>query len=389
MSDMPDNIPFNLDADDALDAEDDEAFDFSPLLPGQTAEHIVRSEESGWRLDLFLAHYYPQYSRVLLRKVIQAEGVAVDGKHGKPAFRLKPGQKVTFTLPELPRESPIPEDIPLEVLFEDDDLAVINKPANMVVHPSRGHWAGTLVGALAFRYAGKLSSVRGPGRPGIVHRLDRDTSGAILIAKNDAIHAQLAGLFETKKIHKEYFAIVSGAVNVDRDLIDLPIGHHPKNREKMRIARDDPEAKSAQTYFEVIERFRGFSTVRALPRTGRTHQIRVHLAHVGTPVLCDKLYGGMAQLTLGEIAGRRGEPLSGQTPEETEAFAEVLLARQALHARRLTFEHPVTRQEIVVEAPLPNDMRQTLEAIKASRPTGSAPFLRPRGSAPFLRSRAE
>lgn len=357
-------------SDDDFDLDfdfDEEETDFSPLKPGETAELTVRPSESGWRLDLFLAHYFPSYSRVLLRKAIQAEGVAVDGRHGKPAFRLKPGQKVTFTLPELPRESPIPEDIPLEVLYEDDELAVINKPANMVVHPSRGHWAGTLVGALAFRYAGKLSSVRGPGRPGIVHRLDRDTSGAILIAKNDLIHAKLAGLFESKKIQKEYFAIVSGAISADRDLVDLPIGHHPKNREKMRIARDDPEAKSALTFFEVIERFRGFSTVRALPKTGRTHQIRVHLAHLGTPVLCDKLYGGLAQITRGEIAGRRGEPLAAGSEEESDSFAEVLLDRQALHARKLTFEHPATKKEIIVEAPLPADMQQTLDAIRQWR----------------------
>lgn len=147
--------------------------------PGQTMTRTVEDSQSGWRLDLFLAHFYPQYSRVLIRRAIQAEGVDVSGRHGKPSYRLRPGEVVSFTLPELPRQSPIPEDIPLEILYEDDVLAVINKPANMVVHPSRGHWAGTLVGALAYRYAGQLSTVRGPGRPGIVHRLDRDTSGVI------------------------------------------------------------------------------------------------------------------------------------------------------------------------------------------------------------------
>ncbi|MCR5359956.1 MAG: RluA family pseudouridine synthase [Thermoguttaceae bacterium] len=334
--------------------------------PGDVGVHAVLPEEAGWRLDLYLARLYPQYSRVLLRKAIQAGGVSIDGKGGKPAYRLKPGQRVSFTLPELPREAPVPEEIPLEVLYEDETLAVINKPADMVVHPSRGHWSGTLVSALAFRYD-ELSSVRGPERPGIVHRLDRDTSGVILIAKNNVSHARLADLFQTKKIHKEYFAIVSGVPSFDSDVVDLPIGHHPKNREKMMIARSDPEAKSAVTRFEVLERFRGFSTVRALPQTGRTHQIRVHLAHVGTPVLCDKLYGGFASLTLGEIAGKRGAPAKPHGKDADADFDAPILRRQALHARRLTFTHPETGKEITVEAPIPEDMRRTLEAIRKYR----------------------
>ncbi len=333
--------------------------------PGETEERIVTNDQAGWRLDLFLVFHFPEYSRVLLRKAIQSEGVFVDGKRGKPAFRLVPGQKVIFTLPELPRESPIPEEIPLEVLYEDEDLVVINKPANMVVHPSRGHWSGTLVSALAFRYANQLSTVRGPGRPGIVHRLDRDTSGAILVARNDVAHARLAALFEKKLIHKEYYAIVLGVPNVDRDVVDKPIGHHPTNREKMRIAPNDPEAKSAVTFFEVEERFRGFSTIRAMPRTGRTHQIRVHLAYYGCPVLCDRLYGGRGSITLGEIAGRR--QLISDSPEELAKAEQVLLGRQALHARRLTFPHPETGKEITVEAPLLPDMIQTLEALKKYR----------------------
>lgn len=337
-----------------------------PLSPGDTGSHIVREEESGWRLDLFLTHFYPQYSRVLIRNAIQSDGVLVDGKRGKPAYRLKPGQSVQFTLPDLPRESPIPEEIPLEILYEDDVLAVINKPADMVVHPSRGHWSGTLVSALAYKYADDLSSVRGPERPGIVHRLDRDTSGVILVAKNNQSHAKLADLFQTKKIHKEYFAIVSGVPSFDRDVIDLPIGHHPKNREKMMIARNDPEAKSAVTHLEVLERFRGFSTICARPQTGRTHQIRVHLAHVGTPVLCDKLYGGCASITLGEVAGKRGAPARPRAGE-TADFDTILLGRQALHARRLTFTHPETGEEITVEAPIPADMQAVLDAIRQYR----------------------
>lgn len=340
--------------------------------PGEVATRVVSDAEAGWRLDLFLAAKFPQYSRVLLRKAIQAaDGVAVDGKHGKPSFRLKPGSVVTFRLVEPPRESPIPEDIPLDVLFEDDDMAVINKPSNMVVHPSRGHWSGTLVGALAHRFAGQLSSNRGPARPGIVHRLDRDTSGAIIVAKNDVAHANLAALFEEKRIQKEYFAIVLGVPNVDRDVVDQPIGHHPKFRERMTIAPNDPEAKTAQTFFEVDERFRGFSTIRCLPKTGRTHQIRVHLAHVGCPILCDKLYGGRAAITENELAGIVDRaPRSGKNAADSDAAdagPTPILARQALHARKITFEHPTTRETIVVEAPLPPDMTATLEALRKYR----------------------
>lgn len=329
---------------------------------GDTETLIVSESESGWRLDLFLVAHFPEYSRVLLRKAIQTEAVFVNGKRGKPAFRLVPGQKVDFTLPELPRESPIPEDIPLEILYEDDELLVINKKPDMVVHPSRGHWSGTMVGALAFHFANQLSTVRGPSRPGIVHRLDRDTSGAILVAKNDISHAKLAAQFEKKEIQKEYWAIVLGGPHVDRDIVDLPIGHHPKNREKMRIAPDDPDAKKATTFFEVQERYRGFSVVRALPKTGRTHQIRVHLAHYGCPILCDKLYGGRAAITLGEIRGRNLLP-----DAENEDPNTVLLGRQALHARKITFIHPVTEEKITVEAPLPEDMARVIDALKKYR----------------------
>ncbi len=334
--------------------------------PGEVAKRVVSDAEAGWRLDLFLAAKFPQYSRVLIRKVIQApDGVDVDGKHGKPSFRLKPGSVVSFKLVEPPRESPIPEDIPLDVLYEDDDLAVVNKPADMVVHPARGHWSGTLVGALANRFAGQLSSNRGPARPGIVHRLDRDTSGAIIVAKNDLAHARLAALFEEKRIQKEYFAIVLGTINADREIVDMPIGHHPKYRVKMAIAPNDPEAKPAQTYFETLERFRGFSTVRCLPKTGRTHQIRLHLAHLGCPILCDKLYGGRSTITFDEIAGKHDRSPQAREDETTEPIPA--LARQALHARKITFEHPTTGETLEIEAPIPHDLQQTLDALRLYR----------------------
>ena len=373
---MPSNKPDEADElfeQDELESLDElESFDAAERWaapterPGEVAKRVVSEAEAGWRLDLFLVSKFPQYSRVLIRKAIQAEdGVDVDGIHGKPSFRLKPGSVVSFRLVEPPRESPIPEDIPLDVLYEDDDMAVVNKPADMVVHPSRGHWSGTLVGALAHRFAGQLSSNRGPARPGIVHRLDRDTSGAIIVAKNDVAHANLAALFEEKRIQKEYLAIALGGFNSDREIVDQPIGLHPKFRTRMAIAPDDPDAKPAQTYFEILERFRGFSVVRCLPKTGRTHQIRVHLAYLGCPILCDKLYGGRSEITRYEIAGvhdrspkRKGDDAPAVPP---------ILARQALHARKITFEHPTTREVMTIEAPIPKDMQDVIDALREFR----------------------
>lgn len=327
-------------------------------------QRTVELPESGWRLDLFLTHHFPNYSRTHIRNAIMSGSVLVDSgteneTRGKPSFRLKPGQTVTFFPPEIPRSAPIPEDIPLDILFEDDDLVVINKPPDMVVHPSRGHWSGTLVGALAHHFAGKLSSVRGPERPGIVHRLDRDTSGVILVAKNDQVHAKLAALFEEKRIQKEYFAIVLGRPSLDRDMIDLPIGQHTKYREKMAIRRNDPEAKSAQTFYEVINRYKNFSTLRVLPKTGRTHQIRVHLTHSGFPILCDKLYGGRSLMTAEELEGKKPIALS-----EDAAGGTIVLKRQALHAHRLSFVHPETGQQLEITAPIPPDIQSVVDALE-------------------------
>ncbi len=323
-------------------------------LTEEPVELIVEPGESGWRLDLFLVHYFPAYSRVHLRRVIAAGGVLIDGKGGKPSYRLKTGQRVRAVLPEIPREAPKPEAIPLDVLYEDDWLAVVNKPPGMVVHPARGHWNGTLASALQHRFAGQLSSAGGPSRPGIVHRLDRDTSGAILVAKHDLAHGQLATLFEDRQIEKEYYAIVVGTPERDRDVIDQPIGMHPTQREKMAIRRNDPESKAAETFYEVDERFGGYAAIKVLPKTGRTHQIRVHLSHVGHPILCDRQYGGHSQITRGEIRG-------------TGIDDEVLLDRQALHARRLRLRHPESGETIEVVAPLPEDMERVLRALREYR----------------------
>ena len=323
-------------------------------LSSQPVELTVEAAEAGHRLDAFLASRFLDYSRVHLRRVISAGGVRVDGRGGKPAYRLKAGQRVSVVLPEIPREAPRPENIPLEILYQDEYVAVVNKPPGMVVHPARGHWSGTLASALQFHFGPTLSTSGGVSRPGIVHRLDRDTSGVILVARNEQAHAKLARQFATRSIEKEYFALVCGCPQRDRDFIDCPIGFHPHVREMMAIRHHDSESRPAQTFYEVLERFVGFAAVKLLPKTGRTHQIRVHLNHIGCPVLCDRQYGGRSRITRGEI---RRDP----------ADATVLLERQALHARRLRFLHPATNEPLEVEAPLPDDIAAVLTELRNFR----------------------
>lgn len=313
-------------------------------------ELVVGEPSVGARLDLFLAEKFPTHSRVQLRKAINAATVEVDGRRAKAAHRLRLGERVRLTLPEIPREAPAPENIPLNILYEDGLLAVIDKPPGMVVHPAKGHWAGTLTSALQFHF-NQLSSAGGPTRPGIVHRLDRDTSGVLVVAKTDRAHFALSEQFEQRTVSKEYFAIVVGNPDRDRDVIDLPIGVHPYQREKMAVRRDHSTSRPAETFYEVLERFDGYATVRLVPKTGRTHQLRVHLHSIGCPVLCDKLYGGRSQLTRGQL---QGDPLN----------ADILLDRQALHARRLAIAHPETGERMTFEALLPADIERVLAELR-------------------------
>ena len=322
-------------------------------LRKEPVELRVDSEEAGARLDAYLAAKFPRYSRVQLRRAINKCYVRVDGQLVKAAHRLRPGECVSVLVPDVPRHGTQAEDIPLDVIYEDDALIAVNKPPAMVVHPSRGHWTGTLVAGLVHRFE-QLSQIGGSTRPGIVHRLDRDTSGVIVVAKDDATHMALSAQFERRTVEKEYVAIVSGMPDHDRDLIDQPIGAHPYQRERKAIRALHPTAREAQTFYEVERRFRGFALVRVLPKTGRTHQIRLHLAHIGCPVLCDRLYGGRSQISLGEIV----------TGHEDD---RIVLSRQALHARRLKLAHPVDGRPIEFIAPLPDDMQRVLDNLAEFR----------------------
>jgi 23S rRNA pseudouridine1911/1915/1917 synthase len=314
---------------------------------------MVEPEHAGCRLDVFLARQFPEFSRAHLRRAIDEGGVTLQGKSIKPGRRLKGGELLSIELPDLPRAGPTPENIPLAILYEDEHLAAVNKPPGMVVHPAKGHWSGTLTAALAFHFQ-QLSGAGGPARPGIVHRLDRDTSGVLVVAKTDAAHYALSEQFARRAVEKEYFAVVVGVPELDRDVIDLPIGAHPYQREKMAIRRDHFTSRPAQTKYEVIERFDGLAAVKLNPKTGRTHQIRVHLSAIGHPVLCDKQYGGRSEITRGEIQRQREND-------------EVLLSRQALHAIRLSLAHPVTGATLKFEAPLSDDLSALLAELRAFR----------------------
>jgi 23S rRNA pseudouridine1911/1915/1917 synthase len=309
------------------------------------------------RLSWLSSRRTHRYVWVQLRKVIGAGQVRVNGQGTKVAHRLSAGDRVRVTLPPLNAAGPHPENIAIDVLYEDDAIIVVNKPPGMVVHPARGHWSGTLASALSFHFS-QLSQLGGPTRPGIVHRLDRDTSGVMVVAKSDPVHAALAAQFENRTTEKEYLAITAGVPDRDRDFIELPIGPHPHHREKMAIRAGHPLSREASTFYEVQERWAGFALVKLQPKTGRTHQIRVHLAHLRCPVLCDKLYGGRSEITRGQL--RSGHP----APPPVEGDGEVMLARQALHARRIRLQHPVSGDSIEFEAAVPHDMLAVLTALR-------------------------
>ena len=336
----------------AIDVGDD---DPSSPQPGDEVSLVVGPEAAGERLDVFLVAAFPERSRSFLARAIGNGAVRVDGVSARSSHKLKPGALVRFTVPPPPREGPAAEEIPLAFLHVDEWMAVVDKPAGMVVHPAKGNWKGTLAGALKWHLergpGGGLSTAGGPARPGIVHRLDRDTSGVIVVARTEEAHHALARQFERRTTEKTYLAITQGAPQFDRDEIDLPIGIHPYQREKMAVRHDHPTSREAVTRYEVLERFRSGALVRVTPKTGRTHQIRVHLAAIGCPVLCDGLYSGRSVI----------EPTFLRLPP-----GPPLLERQALHAASLAIDHPASGDRVTFAAPLPADLEAMLSALRAA-----------------------
>jgi 23S rRNA pseudouridine1911/1915/1917 synthase len=303
------------------------------------------------RVDKYLHGRFSNFSRKFLQDAIKQGGVTVNGKLARPSLKLSPGDEIRLTLPEQPAKDILPEDIPLNIIYEDDDLIILNKQPDMLVHPARGNTHGTLVNALAF-YSDQLSSGLGEFRPGIVHRLDRNTTGVMIVAKKDPAQWKIAKQFEHREVHKTYLAIVHGTPELTADRIKAPLGVHPKVREKYAIR---PEVgKEAVTFYEVMETFRGFSLLKLTPKTGRTHQIRVHLSHLKHPIVADDMYGG-----------RLVYPW--QLADAEPAVQEPIISRMALHAFSIEFKHPTTEKPVKFEAPLPDDMQNLLDMLRKHR----------------------
>lgn len=303
------------------------------------------------RLDKYLHGRFSNFSRVMLQEVIKSGNVKVNGKPAKSSFKISPDDLIEITLPELPKREISPENIPLDIIYEDDDFLVINKPAGIIVHPARGNTHGTIANALAF-HCDKLPKGLGEFRPGIVHRLDKGTTGVMILAKNDFAQWKIAKQFHDRAVEKSYLAIVHGVPDLTRDRVNAPLGVHLKFRYKYAIR---PETgKEAITFYEVLESFRGFSLLKLTPKTGRTHQIRVHLAHIKHPIVADDMYGGKVvypwQL-------KNAEP----APEDP------VINRCALHALTIAFTHPTTKQIVRFEAPLPDDMQNLLDLLRKHR----------------------
>lgn len=313
-------------------------------------EHRFAAEEGdqGERLDVFLVRRFPGWSRTQLARLVGEGHVSVNGRVGgrvRPGMRLDDGDEVRVVLARRSEPYAAPEKIPLTVLYEDPWMLVIDKPAGLTVHPGTGEKRGTLANALAYHF-GELSQVQGPMRPGIVHRLDKDTSGVMLVAKDDTTHHRLAAQFRDRSVRKEYDAVVRGVVELDADLVSAPIGVNKRVPTRMAVRFD--VGRASETYYEVVERFERHTWVRCKPKTGRTHQIRIHMAFLGHPLVGDKLYGGV-------------EPaLSEYCP------------RQALHARRIEFTHPETGDVLTFESPLPSDIRNLIAHLRGE-PAERAP----------------
>lgn len=318
----------------------------------------VEARAHGWRLDHYLSRLFPNHSRAQLQRIIEAGGVQLNGMPPRSSRRLRVNDRLDVTLTDAERPGIEPEDLPLQILFEDDHMVVVNKAAGMVVHPGRGSSKGTLAAALQYHF-NQLSDTAGRLRPGIVHRLDRDTTGVIVIARDNQVHQKISRQFEQREVRKEYRAIVRGVPELASDYIRTFMCVHPRVREKMMVCPAGGNAREAVTFYRLAESFDRCALVDLHPRTGRTHQLRVHMQHIATPIVADRLYIGTTELRQSDIL-QTPRPVPG-TPEDA---ADILIARQALHAFRLTLRHPVSGQEMTFEAPLPDDFQRTLDFLR-------------------------
>ena len=297
---------------------------------------ILYADLPGERLDAFVARSCPELSRSAAQRLLEEGCIQRNGKPGKKNDKLNVGDEISVTVPEPKEVDILPKEIPLDIVYEDQDLLVINKPKGLVVHPAAGHQDDTLVNGLLYALGDDLSGINGELRPGIVHRIDKDTSGLLAVAKNDRAHTWLASQLKDHTMARTYEAIVCGSVREDSGTVDAPIGRHPTDRKRMCVTQRN--SKEAVTHWEVVRRYRGYTHIRCKLETGRTHQIRVHMAHIGHPILGDLVYG-------------RKKPELGQSS-------------QCLHAGQLCFRHPKDGRPVLVFADLPEYFKEVIEKLE-------------------------
>ncbi|MBM6886461.1 RluA family pseudouridine synthase [Pseudoflavonifractor phocaeensis] len=295
----------------------------------------LKVDAPGQRADQFLAAALPQLTRSAAQKLLEEGAVTLNGRPVKKNYKTAPEDELVVVLPDPAPVDILPQDIPLDVVYEDEDVIAVNKPVGLVVHPAAGHPDGTLVNALLYHCGNSLSGINGALRPGIVHRIDRDTSGLIIAAKNDTAHLALAAQLQDHSLYREYEAVCVGNLKQDQGTVNAPIARHPTDRKKMAV--NFLQGREAVTHWTVLERFSGYTHIQCQLETGRTHQIRVHMAHTGHPLLGDVVYGSK-------------KPWPG-------------LAGQCLHARRLSFVHPRTGERLTLECPLPSWFQEVLTKL--------------------------
>ncbi len=305
--------------------------------------YTASTVDSGKRLDAYLADV-TELSRSAAAKLIEAKAVTVNGKSCEKKYQVKIGDEINVELPRIEEYEAQAENIPLDVVYEDNDIIVINKPSGMVVHPAPGNYTGTLVNALLYHCKDSLSGIGGVMRPGIVHRIDKDTSGLLVVAKNDAAHKALSEELGYHGIEREYHALARGGFKERSGTVDLPIGRHPVDRKKMAVLKNDPTARNAVTHYEVIESYGQVSYLQLKLETGRTHQIRVHMSHLGHALLGDEVYA--------------------TSKIQFEKQHAPLFDGQILHAKRLTLTHPKTGERMTFECELPDNFKKLLEILR-------------------------
>ena len=298
----------------------------------------VSDGQSGIRIDRYLSEMNEELSRSYIQKLLKEQKITVNGSAVKANYKVQEGDEISVAVPDIKEPDILPEDIPLDILYEDDDVLIVNKPKGMVVHPSAGHTSGTLVNAIMFHCKDNLSGINGVLRPGIVHRIDKDTTGALLVCKNDNAHRNLAEQLKEHSIRRRYRAIVAGVLKEDEGTIEGPIGRHPIDRKKMAV--NEKNGKPAITHYKVLERFGNYTYMQFQLETGRTHQIRVHMASIGHPLLGDTLYS------------------SGRSPFKH-------LQGQTLHAKTIGFVHPKSGEYMEFSAPLPEYFDNLLKLLKS------------------------